>query len=120
MGFCSLSLRFGNAIRLPTTAVYRCYYFYVFIWVIRQFHSDCAAIGANVFVRRSANVSQAVQARTNPRIVGGTPAAPGDFPFYVSSLGLFLCGGTLIYEDIVLTAAHCTDTFIDRVKIGGI
>ena len=37
------------------------------------------------------------------RIVGGTAADPGEFPFFVQWNG---CGGTLIAKDIVLTAAH--------------
>jgi len=48
------------------------------------------------------------------RIFGGDAAAPGQFPFIVSlriQLGLQagLCGGALIDEDVVLTAAHCLD-----------
>lgn len=53
------------------------------------------------------------------RIVGGTPAAAGTYPFYVNSLQPILCGGTLIYEDIVLTAAHCGGGFLAGAAIGG-
>eukprot|EP00980_Cylindrotheca_fusiformis_P016947 scaffold5159_cov112-Cylindrotheca_fusiformis.AAC.1 len=38
-----------------------------------------------------------------PRIVGGSDAVPGEFPFFVQWGG---CGGSLIHEDIILTAAH--------------
>ncbi|MBL1097102.1 S1 family peptidase [Streptomyces coffeae] len=42
-----------------------------------------------------------------PTVVGGTPAAQGEFPFMVRlSMG---CGGALYTKDIVLTAAHCVD-----------
>jgi len=43
------------------------------------------------------------------RIVGGTDANPGEFPHQVAlyNNGRFFCGGSLIKEDKVLTAAHC-------------
>ncbi|MEC4020274.1 S1 family peptidase [Streptomyces sp. H27-D2] len=45
--------------------------------------------------------------RPGPSIVGGAPAAQGEFPFMVRlSMG---CGGALYAKDIVLTAAHCVD-----------
>ncbi len=38
-------------------------------------------------------------------VVGGTPAADGEFPFMIHlSMG---CGGSLYRADLVLTAAHC-------------
>jgi hypothetical protein len=40
------------------------------------------------------------------RIVGGTVAPAGKFPFYVNTLRPVLCGGTLIHDDIVLSAAR--------------
>jgi Trypsin len=40
------------------------------------------------------------------RIVGGTAAPAGKYPFYVNTLRPILCGGTLIHDDIVLTAAR--------------
>ena len=37
------------------------------------------------------------------RIVGGEDAEPGEFPFFVKWRG---CGASLIWKDILLTAAH--------------
>lgn len=47
-------------------------------------------------------------------IIGGSNAALGEFPFMVGVVsdadGLF-CGGSLISDRAVLTAAHCFDTY---------
>lgn len=52
--------------------------------------------------------------KTVPLIVGGKDAEAGEFPF-MAALGWeessgyeYYCGGTLISENFVLTAAHCT------------
>mmetsp|Transcript_16360 Transcript_16360/g.39956 ORF Transcript_16360/g.39956 Transcript_16360/m.39956 type:complete len:413 (+) Transcript_16360:1-1239(+) len=49
------------------------------------------------------------------RVVGGTNAQPGEFPFFVQWTG---CGASLIHEDIVLTAAHCSPIDSDDVIVG--
>ncbi|XP_011205130.2 serine protease SP24D [Bactrocera dorsalis] len=44
-----------------------------------------------------------------PRIVGGTQAAVGQFPYQVSVRvnGKHICGGALVAQGFVVTAAHC-------------
>ncbi|RRO15720.1 serine protease [Saccharopolyspora rhizosphaerae] len=60
----------------------------------------------------SASVAQAAPADVNPFIVGGQDANIADHPFTVALTtpdGQQFCGGSLVAENKVLTAAHCTD-----------
>jgi hypothetical protein len=59
------------------------------------------------------------RARPQPRIVGGIPSTAGSFPYYAKSIGNTLCGATLIWEDVLLSAANCEGAFVDGVAIGG-
>lgn len=54
------------------------------------------------------------------RIVGGRPARVGDFPSFVWTAGSQLCGGSIIWPDLVLTAAHCHGAFDNGILYNGI
>ena len=51
---------------------------------------------------------------------GGAGSQEAEYPFYVHSIPSFVCGGTLIHQDIILTAAQCSGSFINGVVVGGI
>ena len=68
-----------------------------------------AATGAPNFSKRSLSI---LLNRGGGKIVGGTEAYPGEFPHQVALLqdgvgGHFMCGGSLVAENMVVTAAHC-------------
>lgn len=46
---------------------------------------------------------------TGPRIVNGTDAASGEFPFMVAVLykGYYTCGGSIVSAEWIMTASHC-------------
>ncbi|MFE6283970.1 S1 family peptidase [Streptomyces sp. NPDC057877] len=72
-----------------------------------------AATGAVALAVASLQPLSAEAAST--RVVGGTPAAQGEFPFLVHlSMG---CGGALYKKDVVLTAAHCVDGSGNNTRI---
>jgi secreted trypsin-like serine protease len=52
-------------------------------------------------------------------IIGGSTAPAGLYPWYAFG-GAYLCGASFIWNDIILTAAHCKDvTFRGGVYAGG-
>lgn len=55
-------------------------------------------------------VGPGVQGAEVPRIIGGQFASPGQFPYQVSLQlkGRHHCGGSLISDTVIVTAAHCT------------
>ena len=55
-----------------------------------------------------------------PKVVGGQQAQPGEWPWQVSLMrGSFpFCGGTLVSNQYIITAAHCVkSTDWNRVKV---
>uniref|UniRef100_A0A182JBJ0 Uncharacterized protein n=1 Tax=Anopheles atroparvus TaxID=41427 RepID=A0A182JBJ0_ANOAO len=64
------------------------------------------------------------QARPSGRIVNGEEAVPGQFPYQIALLSTFaagsgLCGGSVITNNYILTAAHCVVDGSGAVATGG-
>lgn len=49
------------------------------------------------------------------RIVGGQTAEKGEYPYFVQGDG---CGGTMIWKDVILTAAHCKSAWKGNALVG--
>src|SRR5215213_5496872 len=63
------------------------------------------AVGTATALATVAGTAVADPPDVEPQVVGGSPAAQGEFPWLVRlSMG---CGGVLYTQQIVLTAAHC-------------
>jgi secreted trypsin-like serine protease len=74
-----------------------------------------AGLGAAVLAlgATSAYAEDNAPSDIEPKIIGGEPAGPDEFPWIVALAdandpSFNYCGGQLIAEDVVLTAAHCT------------
>lgn len=76
----------------------------------------------------SSNYAQTTEAAENNaseivgsawRVVGGKASQPKAWPFLVTihKDGFFRCGGIIINEDWILTAAHCVDGFVNYSKV---
>ncbi|CAH0625511.1 unnamed protein product [Chrysodeixis includens] len=68
----------------------------------------------NYAIPRAEEIRAAEEQMKQGRIVGGSPSEPGQFPYqagllatYLNVAGTGVCGGSLISNDRVLTAAHC-------------
>ncbi|XP_045212894.2 plasminogen-like [Mercenaria mercenaria] len=55
----------------------------------------------------------------NNRVVGGHEARPGSWPWMVmlAEVGVLVCGGSILNEQFVLTAAHCFEDELSRNPI---
>lgn len=57
-----------------------------------------------------------IEAENDGRITNGETAKPGEFPYQaalnikMSVISSSFCGGSLISDEYILTAAHCTDS----------
>jgi secreted trypsin-like serine protease len=69
----------------------------------------CGGLAVFVAVASLAIGSAAAGADPGKRIVGGNPANPADWPFAAAVFDhhFFLCSGSVIAPDVVLTAGHC-------------
>ncbi|XP_068745607.1 MAM and LDL-receptor class A domain-containing protein 1-like isoform X1 [Montipora capricornis] len=59
--------------------------------------------------------------RPHTRIVGGTVATPGSWPWQTmlrSLSGFQFCGGTLVSDEYVITAAHCIGSNPFQIRLG--
>ncbi|XP_050097695.1 brachyurin-like [Anopheles aquasalis] len=85
---------------------------------IEEFDHYWARLPAEMQIYRHASPS--------PRIVGGQEATPGQFPYQVAlvgeyALGTGVCGGSILTNLYVLTAAHCiVEGPLNEPIIGGI
>jgi len=43
-----------------------------------------------------------------PQVIGGDDADPGEYPFMVQPLGPYVCGGSMIAPNMVISAGHCS------------
>lgn len=75
-------------------------------------------VSANIF--RDGNVLSESSYSKEIRIIGGTGAMDGRYPYVVSlkSGSEHVCGGSLVAKDTVLTAAHCLGGFVSIAAVG--
>eukprot|EP01135_Chromosphaera_perkinsii_P002872 Nk52_evm27s229 gene=Nk52_evmTU27s229 len=87
-------------------------------------HSSCSI---SIFIKTGiVHGNEVSESSNNGRVTGGTTVPlPSSYPFFVSvhfnqsssqapNLSKFFCGGTLISQDLVLTAGHCAELAFNR------
>jgi secreted trypsin-like serine protease len=70
-------------------------------------------------IARTRGTKKDLNAVRQPRIVGGTNATTGRYPYFAyielsNDENVFFCSGTLIWPDLILTAAHCIVDLINE------
>jgi secreted trypsin-like serine protease len=85
---------------------------------IKQAGADESVLSENTYQTRNADFDDAVLRflrEQAPKIIGGKPAAPGEYPWQVSLVVSWIadpnqghfCGGTIYNNKWIVTAAHC-------------
>lgn len=79
----------------------------------------CSCLLAKAEEPNFVTIQQQLINNTQGRIIDGSPASVGQFPWqvavsYRTILGSYFCGGSLIGEEWVLTAAHCVTGYDKR------
>jgi secreted trypsin-like serine protease len=72
------------------------------------------SVRASVARRRRLN-RRRLRRAAEAQIVGGDPVNSQQYPFFVqsdASVSGFVCGGSLVATDFVLTAAHCFGAYL--------
>jgi len=78
--------------------------------------SDQVILSTKDLTSSSKTLSAKTNATPDPKIIGGRDAKPGKYPWMVNGAG---CGGTLVWYDIVLTAAHCYG-YLNNPRLRGV
>ncbi|XP_030691263.2 transmembrane protease serine 2 [Globicephala melas] len=84
----------------------------------KLYHSDVCS-SKTVVSLRCIECGVSGKTRRQSRIVGGSSAAPGDWPWQVSLhvQGTHVCGGSIITPEWIVTAAHCVEEPLNNPKI---
>ncbi|KAL3929865.1 MAG: hypothetical protein SGBAC_012022 [Bacillariaceae sp.] len=96
--------------------LFLCCFFVLLPQLTQASHSDADA--SNNIANNDATTTE--RRILQPRIIGGTDAEEGQYPYMVSIVansGAHDCGGVLVAKDVVLTAAHCSGK-LARVHVG--